>query len=213
MKKILFCGGSHMWQCKKNKLMEKKFNNFDLDFYTTAGPKNIEWSKSGGRYKVDGTIVSGNISYHNNGIDLSKYKHIVFIGQYIQIFRFCNFEKKQLFSKSLLEVMFNDDCFINLPENFYNEPLDLFPKLAPNRVILIPDPLVKSYRNEYIYFDFIDYFYEKLSLFCESKSIKLFMPDKSLLDDFRFTKEEYKIDTVHCNISYWEILFKKFNYI
>ena len=70
MKKILFCGGSHMGQCKKNKLIEKKFNNFDLDFYITAGPRNRHWSVNGGRYKVDGTRVSGNIRYPNTEKDL-----------------------------------------------------------------------------------------------------------------------------------------------
>ena len=39
-----------------------------------------------------------------------------------------------------MEEIFNKDCFINLPGNIYNEPLELFPKLAPNRVILILIP-------------------------------------------------------------------------
>ena len=213
MTKILFCGGSHLAQCKKDKILEKRFNNFDLDFYVTAGPSNIKWIINGGRYKVDGTRISGTIRNADIEKDLSKYDHIVFIGQYIQLSKFCDFRKKELFSKSLLEEIFNKDCFINLPEKIYNEPLELFPKLAPGRVILIPDPLVDKRKFKYINYDFIDYFYKALSLCCESRSIKLFMPDKSLLDDdCRFTKEEYKKDGLHCHSSYWENLFKKFNY-
>jgi len=213
MKKILFCGGSHMAQCKKYKVLEKRFNNFDLDFYFTAGPLNRAWSINGGRYKVDGTRVSGNIRDPNTEKDLSKYDHIVFIGQYIQINRYWDRKTKQLLSKSILKEIFNKDCFINFPENFYNEPLELFPKLATNKVILIPDPLIKTQGRRSINLDFIDYFYKGLSLCCESRSIKLFMPDKSLLDDdCRFAKEEYNYDTLHCNLSYWENLFEKFNY-
>ena len=215
MKKILFCGGSHMGQCKKNEVIEKKFNNFDLDFYITGGSSIRDWSINGGRYKVDGTRITrigGNIIQTNTEKDLSKYDHIVFIGQFIQIKRFCNPKTKQLLSKSILKEIFNKDSFINLPGNLYNEPLELFPKLAPNRVILIPDPLIKSKRYKF-YFDFLDYFYKGLSLCCESRSIKLFLPDKSLLeDDSRFIKEEYKKDALHCNSTYWENLFKKFNY-
>ena len=96
MKKILICGGSHMGQCKKNKLIEKKFNNFDLDFYITAGPINRDWSINGGRYTVDGTRVRSNNGYLITEKDLSKYDHIVFIGQYIQLSKFCDFRKKEL---------------------------------------------------------------------------------------------------------------------
>ena len=113
-------------------------------------------------------------------------------------------------SKFFIEVL----LFINLPFNHYNETLELFPKLASNRVILIPDPLVKIEELRYIDSDFLDYFYKGLSLCCETRSIKLFMPDKSLLDDnFRFSKDEFKKDNWHCNTNYREKLFKKFNYI
>ena len=203
-----------MGQCKKNKLIEKKFNNFDLDFYITAGPINRDWSINGGRYTVDGTRVSGNIRDPNTEKDLSKYDHIVFIGQFIQINRFWNYEKTQLLSKSVLKQIFKKNCFINLPDNNYNEPLELFPKLAPNKVILIPDPLVKREEYRYINAEFIDYFYKALFLCCESRAIKLCMPDKSLLDsDCRFTKKEYKQGKIHCNYTYWESFFRKFNYI
>ena len=212
MKNILFCGGSHLAHAKK--VIEKKFRNYDIEFYVTAGPKNRDWSIKGGRYKVNGNEVGGNFVKPDLFKDLSKYEYIVFVGQWIQINRYLIFLKKQMLSKSILSEIFNKNCFINIPGNIYNEPLEIFPKLAPNKIILIPDPLVKITRLEYITSNYIDYFYRQLHLFCESKSIKIVMPDKSLLDDIGCVKAEYMRDKkdIHCTREYWEILFEKFNY-
>ena len=77
---------------------DKEVKNFkNLDFYITAGPYNRDWSIRGGRYKFDGTRVGGNFRQPNVEIDLSKYEHIIFIGQYIQVDRFCDFEKSNYF--------------------------------------------------------------------------------------------------------------------
>ena len=61
-----------MGQCKNSKLLEKKFNNFDLDFYFTSGPPSKDWSINGGRYKVNGTVIGGNPNQpkHDKEIDL-----------------------------------------------------------------------------------------------------------------------------------------------
>ena len=214
MKKILFCGGSHMGQSKK--IIEKKFDNFDLEFYITAGPKNRDWSINGGRYKVDGTIIGGNGHSPSIYLDLSKYTHIVFVGQYIQIWKFFTNKNKMNISKSLLQILFKN-CFTNLPFNHYNEPLDLFPKIAYGKLILIPDPLINFHKTENINLKYIDYFYKQLSSFCDSRSIQLCMPTKSLLDDEgRFVKAEYMRardkNDFHCLDEYWQILFDNFNY-
>ena len=188
-----------------------------MDFYITAAPINRDWSINGGRYKVNGTIIGGNGRSPSMYLDLSKYNHIVFVGQYIQIWKFFTNKKKMNISKSLLKVLFNKNCFINLPFNHYNEPLDLFPKIAHGKLILIPDPLINFHRTENINLKYIDYFYNQLSSFCDSRSIQLCMPEKSLLDDGgRFVKAEYKRardeNDFHCTNEYWQILFDNFNY-
>ena len=213
MKSILFCGGSHLATAKTS--IEKRFELFNLDYFVTAGTKNLKWFKNGGRYNIEGTIIGGSPEQANIFKDLSKYDLIIFVGQFIQISRFLG-GNKQLLSKSILKEIFKKDCFINLPGNLYNQPLEIFPEIAPNKVILIPDPLVKTLNIEGIDLDYVDYFYEQLHLFCEYRFIKLLMPDKCLLeDDLRFVKSTYMLskDNIHCKKEYWDIFFQKFNHI
>ena len=63
---------------------------------------NRDWSIHGGRYKIDGTKIGGNGHCPSIYLDLSRYNHIVFVGQYIQIWKFFTNKQKMNISKSLL---------------------------------------------------------------------------------------------------------------
>lgn len=213
MKKILFCGGSHMNNA--NRSIKEKFQVMNIDFYISAGPKNRIWSQNGGVYKVQETTISGNGKNPNLAIDLSKYDFIIFVGQWIQPFRY--FNEFQKLSKCLLKEILHENCFINMPENIYNEPLYLFNKLAPKRTILIPDPLPNDPYIDNIPYDYIKMFYSELDGFCQRNSIILHMPTTSLLEEGKLrTKKKYiksypeKVN--HCIKEYWDILFNEFNY-
>ena len=98
MKNILFCGGSHLANAKSS--IDKKYKKLNLDFYITAGPRNRQWSIDGGRYKVTGTLISGNGRAPEDSKDLSKYDHIIFVGQYIKLDKFLIFKKKAITYKT-----------------------------------------------------------------------------------------------------------------
>ena len=52
MKRLLWCGGSHLAHARGHIL--QRWPNAENDFYVTAGPDNNRWSAGGGRYPVQG---------------------------------------------------------------------------------------------------------------------------------------------------------------
>ena len=138
MKKVLFCGGSHPGNAKSS--IEPQFDSIDVDYYITAGPKNRDWSKAGGRYFRDDSIVGKNGHSPRKLVDLSKYSQIIFVGQWIQPFQ--HLEGGNIAPQALLNNIFHENCFVDLPVGSSNEPRSLVPDIAVGRCTLIIDPLL-----------------------------------------------------------------------
>lgn len=208
MKKVLCCGGSHLANAKSS--FQSQFDSIDFDCYITAGPKNRKWSKDGGRYFRDGSIVGKNGFLRHKLVDLSEYSQIIFFGHWIQPFRYI--QGVNMASQELLNHVFHEDCFVDLPDGAWNEPLSLFPDIAPGKCTLIVDPLPYSAAMSEVPDLYIRKMYLKLSDFCQKRTIKIIMPPAELLENGRFlTKKKYyrngpEDQFAHCNDDYWKIL-------
>ena len=120
MKKLLWCGGSHLGNARG--VIESLFAQFDNEFYITAGPKNRDWSVDGGRYFVNGSIVGDNAQKPGRRLDLGVFDRVIFVGQYIQPQRYVY--PSQLLSSALLNsILRRDDLFVRLPRGILNAPM------------------------------------------------------------------------------------------
>ena len=209
MKKVLFCGGSHMGNARST--IESQFNSIDSDYYITAAPKNREWSKFGGRYFRDGSIVGKNGHSPGKLVNLSEYSQIIFVGQWIQPFQYV--QGVNIASQALLNNVFHENCFVDLPSGAWNEPLSLFPDIALGKCTLIVDPLPYSDAMTKVPDLYIKMMYTRLANFCEKRTMRVIMPPSELLQDGKFlTKKKYSLNEpndpyAHCNNDYWKIFF------
>ena len=108
------------------------FSTFKNEFYVTASPALREWSIAGGRYSVINECVSRSIDNDIQVVDLKEHDYIVFIGQFLQPKRL--FRSGEIYSKSVIKKSVRACGYpVYQPGDFYNEPLELFPRLAPGR--------------------------------------------------------------------------------
>ena len=204
MKKILWCGGSHLGNAAN--LINSTFSNNYNEYYITAAPRNRDWSKAGGRYFVDGSIVGNNAHEPHRRLNLNNFDRIIFVGQYIQPQRYVNVEFKQLLSSSLLDaILERDDLFLRLPGGIFNEPISLFPRIAKDKCVLLCDPWLR--RND-LPIKFMERFTEKLSNYCAEKNMLLFFQPDSTLEKrfsthYRFSRSEN--NRSHFNDEFWRL--------
>ena len=137
MKKILWCGVSHLGTARKS--ISSISREHENNFYITAAPKVRDWSVCSGRYVSRGSLVCGSPVEKGRDIDLGKYDHIIFAGQFVHISRyFCDFSPVSDFLVD--SIIFSDNFLLKLPAgdsqspsfqkgSMYNEPLVLFPRL------------------------------------------------------------------------------------
>ena len=212
MKRLLWCGGSHLAHARGHIL--QRWPDAENDFYVTAGPDNNRWSAGGGRYPVQGTWVGPNAYQPDRSIDLSHYDAIVFIGQWIQPHKV--FRAGQPLSADLLHCIVADgSILLHPPDGAFNEPLTLFPALAPGRCWLLCDPYPHAeshweaqhchghYRD--IPTAYIEAYIEGLKRFCAERTIQLLLqPDSSHHN--RITLSQYsRGDRIHMNDAFWRL--------
>lgn len=166
MKKVLWCGGSHMGNLRSAMFSSNKvkslLENHNNSFFPTAAGDLWAWYNRGGKLKVcaDGVAfrnspelfsASGEPLY-GEMFDLNRYDAIVFVGQWIRPLQFLGvtdwFKSNKGLSAELMSTISRnviDNPFIpgSGLNQIPNEPLTLFPNLAkdPFRIILVPDPL------------------------------------------------------------------------
>ena len=202
MNRILWCGGSHLATAKKS--IEKLFSTCVNDYYITAAPKNRDWSKRGGRYFVKGCIIGDNAAEPGKRIDLAIYNLVVFVGQYIQPWRYAN--SYQPMSAELQDVILKqEDLFVRLPSGIYNEPIRIIPKIARCPCILLCDPWVCG---NAIPSRFMEQFKISLNQFGKKNNIMvIYQPDRTLNGVFN-TQDRFKIkqaDNKHFDQEFWDL--------
>ena len=205
MRKILWCGGSHLGNAKI--VINAIYSDSHNEYYVTAAPLNRDWSAVGGRYFVDGSVVGNNAQEPDRRIDLADYDRIIFVGQYIQPQRYAR--PSQMLSSSLVNaILERDDCFTRLPGSIFNEPISLFPSIAKGKCVLLCDPWQRSNN---LPIRFMERFANNLNNFCEKNNIQLlFQPESTLERKFsthnRFSRSENaENDRMHFNEEFWRL--------
>jgi hypothetical protein len=202
MKRILWCGGSHLATSKD--VISSKFNHAENTFYLTAGWRNRDWSINGGTYSVEGTVVGCNGHEPERRLDLSGYDRIIFVGQYIQAGRY--FCSGQLSNAAISAILSQDDFLIRLPNGIYNQPLELFPRLHSD-VTLLADPWVSLQKIDC---NCLRAFRIATRQFCDKNQINLlYQPDTTLSAEYQ-TSEKFKRkdgDNAHFNSDFWRDYF------
>jgi hypothetical protein len=215
VKRILWCGGSHLADAKTQILNvhRNRFSDHEPVFYITASPKNRDWSAAGGRYVVKDSTVGGNAAEPDRIIDMSSLSQIVFIGQFIQPHRFLTGAAP--LSNSLLQTIF-EKYPLYFPVNphdphlAYNEPLELFRNLTDCRIFLVPDPLPTHAGYKIVPLAQKKFFYAHVDSFCRRNSIDFCgYPPSALLSDMTTdpTFQRSAEDPVHMSERYWQLVF------
>ncbi|EDY39767.1 hypothetical protein CPCC7001_2648 [Cyanobium sp. PCC 7001] len=221
MSRILWCGGSHLANAKCSAIEELHaglLKAYVPDYYITAAPANRNWSAAGGRYRVEGTTVTGNRTMSMARRNLQEYAAIIFVGQWIQ--PWFAFRDGLPLSEAVLRLSLE-----SLPLHpmitrrgrelrWYNEPLALFPTLTSAKVILIRDPeaCMDSYRL--VPKPVKQRFGEHLEAFCRSSGLLLCPQFTDVLDRDHVTQRRYLRssdgqDPVHMSDTYWRLLFDR----
>lgn len=186
-------------QCAVN----ANFSTFKNEFYVTASPALREWSIAGGRYSVINECVSRSIDNDIQVVDLREHDHIVFIGQFLQPKRL--FRSGELYSKSVIKQIIRTLGYpVYQSGDFYNEPLELFPRLAPGRCTILCDPL-PIYG---IHPSCVKVYLDEVGQFCNKDAIKFVFQPEHTLDSFMQTLSVYKktkSTSTHFNEAFWQI--------
>ena len=224
--KILFCGGSHLSNLKK--YLSRELQDLNASFLVTGGSYQF-WSRDGNRFKTEGTIISNLFNKPVDfKIDLSNYKKIIFVGQLLQPHR-C-FYGGQPLSRSIVKEILSPQRFPlwmkSFPSNndeasnfyqsnqwFYNEPLALFPQLAPKRCISIDDPLPRHPAFAAVPNHAKRSFLEEIDHFCKQQGIVRVSQHETTISNIYTTLDEYACadpnDYTHANQSYWQLMWSK----
>ncbi len=204
MKKILWCGGSHLVDAHAQ--ICEVFSFTQNTFYGTAGPQNLAWSKVGGRYKVSGTVVGANGYQPSVHHDLEAYDLVIFVGQFVMPQMY--FHGYQPLSASILDAMLPIESFLEkLPDGGFNEPLTLFPRLAPGRCVLACDPMPTGEAfADYVPLNAKRKFLEHVIKFCVFHGlICIFQPNETLGDNLATLRSLRRTDgdRMHMNADFW----------
>ena len=209
MSRILWCGGSHLAHARP--VLERQLEA--KNFYITAGPELNRWSSEGGRYQVNGSTVSGSPFAPELHIDLDEYDQIVFVGQWVQPHKW--FNAGQLLSDEVLEAMFSGDRVLTqAPDGAYNEPLLLFPRLAPGRCVLACDPFPHSdsqwqkHHCHGYYRDIptknLERFYAQVKKVCTQRDITMLLQPYDTHSNWVTASEHSRGDQIHMTEEFWQ---------
>ena len=209
MSRILWCGGSHLAHAKP--VLERQLGA--EDFFVTAGPELNRWSAEGGRYEVEGSRVGGNPFAPERHVDLKDFDRIVFVGQWVQPHKW--FNAGQLLSNQVLEAMFRDGAVLRqAPDGAYNEPLLLFPQLAPGRCVLACDPFPHTHscwptqhcRGHYrdIPAMCLERFYAQVQSVCDQRGVTMLLQPDDTHTNWVTAAEHSRGDQIHMTESFWE---------
>ena len=223
--KLLFCGGSHLSNFKTH--LNAELKEFQASFLVTGGAYQF-WSRDGNRFHVDGTKISNLYNKPADfSINLASYDRIIFVGQLLQPHR-CFYGDRPL-SKAMVKDILNPEHFPlwmkSFPSNntnrstfhesntwFYNEPLALFPTLAPGQCISIDDPLPRHPDFASVPNHAKQSFLDAVGAFCRSNNIVRVKQHPSTISTMYTTSDHYACtnpeDFTHANKSYWQIIWK-----
>ena len=209
MSRILWCGGSHLAHAKP--VLERQLGA--RDFFVTAGPELNRWSAEGGRYRVEGSKVSGNLFSQEHHVDLDDFDRIVFVGQWVQPHKW--FNAGQMLSRGVLDAMFKDNAvLVQAPDGSFNEPLLLFPKLARKRCVLACDPFPHTLshwpmhhcRGNYrdIPVQCLERFYTEVQKVCRQRGITMLLQPSNTFTNWVTATEYSRGDQIHMTEAFWE---------
>ena len=209
MSRILWCGGSHLAHARP--VLERQLGA--QDFFVTAGPELNRWSAAGGRYQVEDSRVGGTPFNPERHVDLNHYDQIVFVGQWVQPHKW--FNTGQLLSERVLETMFRGDAVLHhAPDGAFNEPLLLFPQLAPARCVLACDPFPHTHshwptrhcRGSYrdIPTEYLQRFYAQVQAACEQRSVVMVLQPDNTHTNWVTSEEHSRGDQIHMTEAFWE---------
>ena len=217
MKRILWCGGSHLAHARPHieASHATALKAYEPDFYVTAGPRNRDWSGTGGRYRVDGAMVSGTANEPARKVDMSANLALVFIGQFFQPFKAVLGDMDH--ASTVVERVLQDlpmqgyfhDPARNIEQRWYNEPLSLFPPLVPGPTLILPDPAPIGMRYAQVPTKLKQRFSDQIRTFCTERGLILIDIPQRLCTSEGTTKAEYALpgDVLHMNDSYWKAVF------
>lgn len=218
MKKILWCGGSHLFDALpfiRHYHSTERPKKIEGEVYVTAGPENAKWSVAGGRYHRDGSCVGLNAYEPNRLVDLATFDLVVFVGQYIQSERVFSsqFDWTTPLSSAVLDACLEDaiEYPVHLGRRFYNEPLVLFPSLSKGKVLLFPDPCSMSPHLASIDANYLLKYQEVLKDFCCNNDIMVISQPEHTIDNKFMTKSSYQKkdgDYIHLSPEFWRESFE-----
>jgi hypothetical protein len=224
MKRILWCGGSHLAHAKNHIL--DKYSSCYNEFAVTAADFH-HWYLEGNRISIGESGIEGLHLFRDANRASYQYNHYdacVFVGQYVQPTRY--FSGASPLSSALIADTLHGRGFLlemraghaidafgkrSLPQYFKNQPLDLFSRLFSKRVVLVHDPLPCIY-PAYLSVPLAAkrQFLKSVQKFCLQRNINLHFQRESTIDENWMTKAKYQRsegDYTHVDDSFWELIF------
>ena len=216
MKKLLWCGGSHLASARS--VIDEYFQDCNNTYYVTAGWRNRRWAVAGGRYSVSHGRVGGNGWRKNVYYDLNDFDKIIYVGHYVQIQRYYKFDPHKIppLSRALVNSIHgSEDFLVKLPTKtgiaLLNEPITMFPKYNSGNHIIMVDPMACyafiKWMPNWIKQDFLskaNLKLRELGLIPISQSADTF-DSEYMLTRSDYLKRSEKGDMLHMNEKYWEI--------
>ena len=210
MKKILWCGGSHLANAR-NKIKDI-FCQHENSYLVTAGTFKDDYI-NGKKCSVFGK----KFAIMDCIIDLSLFNLVVFVGQYVQPLRY--FRGSMPLSSSLVSAVL-DPKYVLLtmrsgqgrnPSNtdwFRNEPLEMIPQNFDGTCYLLPDPVPIDVNWSQVPSAARKLFFDSVTDFCGNNNIICVPQNADTLDVNLVTKKRYSRhagDLTHMNDEYWEL--------
>ncbi|MGQ7793748.1 hypothetical protein ACUN0C_15180 [Faunimonas sp. B44] len=218
MKRLLWCGGSHLANAKAiiSAIHGAELSDWEPDFMETAGPRFEEATAAGRQFVVSGSVVQGG-GVGDRPRDLTNYDAIVFVGQYVQIMRAYSGPTElstavveeilrhipiTLTGKKKWDTLNGKRVWDDSP--FYNEPLDQILQLASCPVYLIHDPHPTRAEHRATPLWMKQAYFQRIRAFCKAQRLVLIEPPIYLVTDDLATRPEFdRGDGIHMNGDYW----------
>lgn len=220
MKKVLFCGGSHLAHAKVviDKWAVSGEGNIKVEYLVTAGVQVRKWLSSGKQFtytEEEGVILP---SINLNSVKSffpKEYDYIVIIGNYylprrlVDFIKLWNIPMSDIIEKEIIVNSFSD-VPLGGEKSFKNNLVDIIAEFkgAQTQLLLVPDPRMIN-TIEHLPSHFIEKYYRYLCDYLESKKFKYIPHDLSSIDpntgsSLEFFKREIQ-DSIHMNDEYWEL--------
>jgi hypothetical protein len=225
MRRILWCGGSHLAQNKRR--IEELHSEYRNEFALTAGGFH-KWYLEGNRLRIAGDSVFDLHAFRpSNQSEYSRadFDILVFVGQYIQPTRyFCG---NAPISEAMMADMTNEKSFLvrlraghaiqsfrhetaAYPPFFHNQPLEYLLHISRGRSILIQDPIPNNPDFESVPAICKIRFQESVVRFCRNWKCELVTQREHTLSTSLTTCRTYNLrngDHSHMNDEFWKTVF------